>query len=333
MKIAQGSSFILIAMMGLVAHASGSMERIEAGIGMAEGLAWALLGGLAFAVVKLFACSNKLKLVNAALESQLNERADELLMARDLVIRQQKALHASAKFSALGEMAGGIAHELNTPLAIISLRIEQLEERLVDGKIDEAMSMLSDVRKTTERISKIVTGLRAFAREGRKEPAIPIDIRTVIDETLSFCQERMISNGIKVEVDVSCSREESKVECRSVDISQALLNLLNNACDAIQTLPNKWVRISVQDTGQHVELSVTDSGRGVPDEHRDKVMQPFFTTKETGKGTGLGLSIARNLIESHGGKFFLDSDSEHTRFVVSLPKTQAKDLESFELVS
>ena len=102
-----------------------------------------------------------------------------------------------------------------------------------------------------------------------------------------------------------------------------LLNLLNNAVDAVQPLPEKWVELKVKNVGKDVEISVTDSGRGIPEKIRDKLGQPLFTTKVVGQGTGLGLSISRGIVEANGGSLNLDPDCEHTRFVVVLPKAVA----------
>ncbi|MBY0315470.1 MAG: GHKL domain-containing protein [Bdellovibrionales bacterium] len=113
-----------------------------------------------------------------------------------------------------------------------------------------------------------------------------------------------------------------KIQCRSVEISQVFLNLLDNAFDAIHQLEEKWVRVELRDLDESIEMSFTDSGWGIPECLKDKIMQPFFTTKEVGKGTGLGLSIAHGIIEAHQGQLFLDSTSTHTRFAVRLPKQQ-----------
>jgi len=99
------------------------------------------------------------------------------------------------------------------------------------------------------------------------------------------------------------------------------LNLLNNAVDAVQALPEKWVRLSVFEKGDELEIAITDSGNGIPESLRAKMGQPFFTTKEVGQGTGLGLSISRGIVEAHGGTLQLDTSCAHTRFVVRLPKS------------
>jgi two-component system sensor histidine kinase DctS len=110
------------------------------------------------------------------------------------------------------------------------------------------------------------------------------------------------------------------LECRAVQISQVLLNLINNACDAISSLNEKWILINAIERNNLIEISVTNSGPKIPAHIREKLMQPFFTTKEVGMGTGLGLSLSKTIAEAHGGRLYLDLGAENTRFVLELPK-------------
>ena len=103
-------------------------------------------------------------------------------------------------------------------------------------------------------------------------------------------------------------------------MSQVLLNLLFNARDAVRDLKDKWVRLEVMNLSDFVEFSVTDSGTGISNAVRERIMQPFFTTKDVGQGTGLGLSISRGIVEAHGGRLYYDEKSQHTRFVFVIPK-------------
>ncbi|HET6283919.1 MAG TPA: ATP-binding protein, partial [Polyangia bacterium] len=110
------------------------------------------------------------------------------------------------------------------------------------------------------------------------------------------------------------------VHCRSIQISQILLNLLSNAHDAVEKSAAPWVRISVDAEGAQVRIAVIDSGPGVSPALEPRIMEPFFTTKEVGKGTGLGLSVSKGIAESHGGRLSYDRSSAHTRFVLTLPR-------------
>lgn len=240
------------------------------------------------------------------------------------VIVTTEALVASAKMSALGQMAGGMAHEINTPLAVIAMRVEQLEELVNEGQCqpEDIRNTLNIIRLTTERIVKIVSGLRVFARDGSSLLSQRVLILPLIEETLSFCKERFQHHGVELIVVNNSVDSELSVECRSVEISQVLINLLNNSFDAIEHLAEKWVKIEAKEQTDSIEISITDSGAGIPLDIQKQLMQPFFTTKEVGKGTGLGLSISRGIIQSHRGKLYIDSSSLNTRFVISLPKTQ-----------
>ncbi|MEK6579858.1 MAG: HAMP domain-containing sensor histidine kinase, partial [Bdellovibrionota bacterium] len=110
------------------------------------------------------------------------------------------------------------------------------------------------------------------------------------------------------------------IQGRQTQLSQVLLNLFNNAYDAVQTLTDKWIKIKVADTDQWVEIWVTDSGPGISSEVVSKMFQPFFTTKGVGKGTGLGLSISKKIIETHGGTLNVEMESPNTCFRITLPK-------------
>jgi signal transduction histidine kinase len=112
------------------------------------------------------------------------------------------------------------------------------------------------------------------------------------------------------------------IECRPTEISQILLNLLNNAFDAVFSLSEKWVELQVEELPDEIRIQVTDSGSGISKGIREKLMQPFFTTKEPGKGTGLGLSISNRIALKHHGKIYLDESCKNTRFVLVLPKRQ-----------
>lgn len=233
--------------------------------------------------------------------------------------RQRLSMASTSKMAALGEMAGGIAHEINNPLTIIYGKADHLY-RQIERDAFSKERILDDIQKiklTSERIAKIVKGLRTFSRSGENDPFQCISIETVITETLAFCSERFKNQNVILEVSPMPGLD---VECRSTQLSQVILNLLNNAFDAVQLLPEKWVRLVVEATADaQVQISVTDSGGGIPPFVLDKLMQPFFTTKEVGKGTGLGLSVSQGIIQDHFGTLEVDRSCKNTRFVITLP--------------
>ncbi|MBX9766835.1 MAG: PAS domain S-box protein, partial [Bdellovibrionales bacterium] len=228
----------------------------------------------------------------------------------------------SAKLSSLGEMAGGVAHEINTPLAIISAKASMLLEKHIAGKVthEEATTQLQKIVFTTERITKIIKGLRMFSRNSENDSAEPISIVGAINSTLDLCNEKLVQSQIKLFKEWS---DDPLVLGKFTELSQVMMNLLSNSMDAIEGLSEKWIRIQVTQNSKVCRIIVTDSGTGIPDQIAEKIMQPFFTTKEIGKGTGLGLSISNGIIKSHGGKFWYDSSSPNTCFVLELPAAAA----------
>ena len=250
----------------------------------------------------------------------------ERRQAEEQLISQRAQLATASKLSALGEMAGGIAHEINNPLAIIHGLSYQLRKRLKKNNLDEtheAFQLIGEIEMTTKRISKIIKGLKAIARTGDKDDFYPASLKTIVDDTLSLCMERFKTLGIKLSI--SNIHPELMIECRQIQISQVLLNLLNNAKDAITEQPERWIKIDVRQNEEKLWVSVSDSGPGIPKDILDNIFLPFFTTKPVGKGTGLGLSISKGIIDDHGGHFFYDERAEHSTFVIILPLKQSAE--------
>lgn len=239
---------------------------------------------------------------------------------RDQLHEQQKNAAYAAKMATLGEMAGGIAHEINTPLAMITLQADHLIEEAASGQLEaqEAQDAMELILMTTERISKIIQGLRTFARDAIQDPMVEVPLATLFEDTRVLCQNRMLGQGVDLTfepIDPSI-----RIRCRPTQISQVLLNLLNNSCDAVAELPEKWIRVHVAVAGSKIHIHVEDSGPGIPEAVRQKLMQPFFTTKKVGQGTGLGLSISKGIVEAHSGQLALMPSRTNTCFVVALPR-------------
>ncbi len=241
---------------------------------------------------------------------------------QERIIEEQRALMVhSSRLSTLGEMAGGIAHEVNNPLSIVLGKTNQLKRKILAGEHNPTtiLESLELIEKTAERIGKIVKGLRTFSRSGEGEPFVPCSFSSILKDTLDLCSERLrqkqISLVLKLEEGIS-------LECRSVQISQILLNLINNSMDEIQNKPNPWIEIGAIRKNEKMIAYVMDSGEGIPPSVAEKLMIPFFTTKELGKGTGLGLSISKSIALDHGGNLEYDPKSKNTKFDLTLPLKQ-----------
>jgi PAS domain S-box-containing protein len=244
---------------------------------------------------------------------------DRKQLEEDLESTRVQAI-ASARLSALGMMAGGIAHEINNPLGIIHAMASDLTEMAEEGPLaPQAIARKGAViRQTAERIAKIVKSLRQISREGVSDPFRPTPLAKIVAETLEICRAKFRANG--VELILPRAIPKVSVPCREVQIAQVLLNLLQNAFDAVlEQDGDRWVRLEVKNSDNSVAVSVIDSGPGIPLELRSRVGEPFFTTKPVGKGTGLGLSLSKTIAEDHGGNLEYSEDHGHTRFSLVLP--------------
>jgi len=241
-------------------------------------------------------------------------------------ISNKQRAERSLKMAALGEMAGGIAHEVNTPLGAISLSAQTIRQELDKANIDKdyCKKMTDTILKVTKRISKTIIALRSFSREGGSDPFLDVKVSALIEDTLLLSQEKFKRQGVTLKVDPLDIDET--IQCRSNEIVQVIINLFNNALHALETTDDKWVHFKFSDEGKEIQIEVMDSGRGVPPEKIEKIFEPYFTTKAQGVGTGLGLSISKEIIENHGGTLTLDQSSPITRFVIRLPKQQTEEI-------
>lgn len=248
----------------------------------------------------------------------MEQTKEQALTMKALVEERSQQLINQSKFSALGEMAAGIAHEINNPLAVISGKAGQLKRTLLQDTADLKIvaSGLDNIENTAFRISRIIKGLKDFSRNADNSPMQSFGLKTIIHETLDLCRERFNHHGVKLTIgDIP----DVQLMGRSFQISQVMLNVLNNAFDAVLDSNEKWIQMVIRVENEVVLIRIQDSGPGIIPEIRAKIMMPFFTTKEVGKGTGIGLSISKGIIEDHHGKFYLDHTDIRTSFIIELP--------------
>jgi len=232
----------------------------------------------------------------------------------------KEQLVTSARLSALGMMAGGMAHEINNPLGVIQGSAENILRMAESGsvQIPAILKNCDRIMVTAGRISRIVRSLRQIAREGSADECRPTPVRGIVEETLELCSERFRVHNIRL--GVPAVDPQVVLTCRKVQICQVLLNLLQNAFDELVNWEgDRWVKLDVSCRPPWVAISVSDSGQGIAAENWSHIMEPFFTTKPVGEGTGLGLSISRSIVLEHEGTLELDQSSPHTRFVMKLP--------------
>lgn len=231
-----------------------------------------------------------------------------------LLRQKQEEVLKAAKLASLGEMAAGIAHELNTPLNTIQSYVDLLNRPNTGA--DLTRSAVVGIEDTVHQMSEIVTGLRSIARVESGGELRPCELIGMLNEIIRLCDLQMRNKGIPIEVTTPV--EEIHIDCLPTQIGQVFVNLLNNAVDAVRGLEEKWIRVEVIDGEDTVRVRVIDSGDGIPDKIAAMVMTPFFTTKD--EGTGLGLSLSNSLLQAHGGELLIDPTCPNTCFEVVLPK-------------
>jgi signal transduction histidine kinase len=263
--------------------------------------------------------SQRVHYYNAAMQEQFSLKEQE--------VRDQRAIASNVvKLATLGEMAGGIAHEINNPLHIIKgyndILVDQLGQGIMDREVLHRASLVID--KNTNRIARIVSSLLMFSRKGDQETLEFISMPQLVDQVISITKPLAENHGVHFEVDLEYLEGAQPVECNEVQIAQLLINIINNAIDAIveQDRRDPWIRVVGRAEAEKVVIEVIDCGGGISDEVAAKMFEPFYTTKEVGKGTGLGLSMSLGIVEQHGGRLFLDKGKANTCFVVELPYQQ-----------
>lgn len=247
-----------------------------------------------------------------------NDITEKVEREREIEHQRQALVH-SARLASLGEMAGGIAHEINNPLGIIMgtaghLKLHMRRQGIQDELLEEGFDRIEE---TVRRISSIIRGLRNFSRDASDEDFKAVRISDIVQETLELTREKVKNNN----VDLQCSMDvDAIISCQPVQISQVIMNLLINSMHAVSSLEEKWISIEAeQTTDGYLKLKITDSGKGISPEHQSKIMEPFYTTKPVGQGTGLGLSISAGIIKTHNGTLDLNAQSPNTQFVITLP--------------
>src|SRR6266576_2203088 len=249
----------------------------------------------------------------------LRETTAEMQRREQELRDKQEQLVQAGKLATLGELTTGVAHELNNPLNNIGLFVGNAVD-LIELAVTEKGQIVRELGHAMQQVSKateIISHLRTF---GRAAPVSrePISLRQVIERALSLMREQLRLREIEVTVDLGL--EEPVVLGNAIQLEQVFINLLTNARDAVAEAPRKAIRIAGSTGSGAVEVSLADSGHGIPPGLERRIFDPFFTTKEVGKGTGLGLSITYGIINEHGGTISVVSPpGEGATFLINLP--------------
>lgn len=225
----------------------------------------------------------------------------------------QKNFELNNRLLALGEMAAGIAHEINNPLAIISGYAQNIERKASEDDIKEkARGILGAV----SRANSIIQNMKLlFGEQGdyKKDKIIVSDVLAMaIDSIKEKIHHFKITFKYK-------TQENYSILGNQTQFMQILLNLLNNSIDAVAHLEHRWIEVSIEKKDKYVYIYIKDSGEIINNENLQKIFNPFFTTKAVGKGTGLGLSLSKMMAKLNGGDLFYVEENKNTTFCLKLP--------------
>jgi PAS domain S-box-containing protein len=234
----------------------------------------------------------------------------------------EEQLRLSEKMAAIGLLAAGVAHEVNTPLTGISSFTQMLLER--SDADDPRTQLLEKIERQTFRAAKIISSLLNLARPSEGETG-PVELNAVIGDVLSLLEHQFKLSKIQVRRDLA----GTGIVVRGMEykLQQVFLNLFLNARDAMPR--GGWLAVTTRVDRQDAVVEVSDTGVGIPPEHLGRIYDPFFTTKPEGRGTGLGLSVTYGIVQEHGGTLICESEPGHgTRFRLTLPLVDAPSLEA-----
>jgi C4-dicarboxylate-specific signal transduction histidine kinase len=259
---------------------------------------------------------------------ELEKAVNELEYSNDKLSTIQEALMHAERLASMGQLAAGIAHEINNPLGVILMYAHLMQE---NGELDnKSLEDATLIASQADRCKKIVAGLLNFAREN-KVMKVSTDINALVDEALKLVQ-------VPAETNIVFKRCENEpfAEVDGDQIVQVFTNIISNALAAMKK--NGRLEIDIFSNDDKVRISITDDGHGIPKENMNRIFEPFFTTKQLGKGTGLGLSVTYGIVKMHSGDIKVESNADPekgntgTTFTVILPRRGSKEHSSKELL-
>jgi two-component system NtrC family sensor kinase len=234
----------------------------------------------------------------------------------------QRRLMKSDRLASLGQLSATVAHEINNPISAV-LNLSMLMERILKtdgipkGREEEFRKYLSQVSSETERVGRIVSELLAFSRRAAPQ-RVPSDLHAVIERTLSILRHKLELAG--VEARLVAAPDLPHVECDPSQMEQVVINLVANAAEAMTAGGHVVERTRALPGEDAVEVAVEDDGPGIPDEHLQRIFEPFFSTKEGGKSLGLGLAVVYGIVDAHHGRVDVESAvGRGTTFRITLP--------------
>ncbi|MCE3014039.1 MAG: PAS domain-containing protein, partial [Proteobacteria bacterium] len=254
----------------------------------------------------------------------MGEMVDAMKLKESLRLQMMISEH-NAKLASIGQLAAGVGHEINNPLAIIKGILMMASEELESAGLlnDSVGKKFTKIDVSIDRIANIVKGLKTFSRSGESELK-QFDLRELMQEVQGFFQELYQRAGIDLQFDFD-SQASLPVFGNRGRVQQVLVNLIANAKDATEGVSKPQLKVKMGSRGGRIHIEVSDNGHGIPKDISEKIFDPFFTTKDVNKGTGIGLSLVLTIIKEHAGDISFDSVvGKGTSFHFSLPMSDQR---------
>jgi len=243
---------------------------------------------------------------------ELRKKIQEVTRSHSVLIEQSKMI-------ALGDMSRSIAHEINNPLAIVMGRAQLMQSKLSKTPID-LEKLIDDNKKiihSGERIAKIIRAIQLFTRQAQEQTKEKTSVRIVIESLIELMQEHAKSLDINLHCEIA---SDALIVINASEMASAINAVLHNALEAAVKQSNKWIKIQLFETDEHVKIHVIDSGTGITPEIQLKMFQPFMTTKDVGQGIGMGLSVALGITRSNSACLRYLANQSNTTFEFEFKK-------------
>jgi two-component system, NtrC family, sensor kinase len=229
----------------------------------------------------------------------------------------QEKLLQTDRLATIGQLAAGVAHEINNPLGSILLLTRLVMQQSDNGRMREN---LERIEKETKRCHAIVQSLLDFARP-RNPKVAPVDVHRLLDDTVKIIERQYLFQNIEIARQYGAGIQ--LIQADRLQLQQVFINIIINAADAMNGKGILTLETQKSDAGEVIEISICDTGCGIPSENINRIFDPFFTTKDVGHGTGLGLSVSYGIIQAHGGEIAVSSSpGQGSRFTIKLPGTK-----------
>lgn len=236
--------------------------------------------------------------------------------AQRLLDEERVRSAAQSRLAQLGILAAGLTHEIYNPLMSIQLRSQMITKTIKNNEefpADKLLEYLETIQSSAKKIESIVRGLRTISDGGKDDQKETFILNKLLEDILSICRTQLDQKQILVQV---TANENISFEGNKILLGQVFLNLINNSVDALESTSQRLISINLSQQEDEIIITFADNGEGVPENDREKIFLPFFTTKEPGKGTGLGLSISNSIIQAHKGSIDYSREKDRSIFTI-----------------